>query len=464
MLVARVQELLHQQYPLWLGLLVFCAVLMVAVLSVLAQRRQRLNQQTELLAEMRIETLALQNEYQHVLESQQRVEQHNQRLQDRLEIMQQQKTNLEVELARGRARWQEKEAAFNGQLSLLQSARESLSREFENVANRLFEEKQQHFTRVSKTQLDSAIDPFQRQLRDFYQRVDEFHRQDIAQRNQLMGQISQLQKQSQQIGEDAINLANALKGSNKAQGSWGELVLDRVLEQAGLVKGREFETQVSFEGADGSRLQPDAVIHLPEKKQIVVDAKVSLLAYERFVNAEHEQQRTTALKEHTESVRAHIKNLAGKRYAELIGIETLDFVCMFVPVEAAFVAVAQYSPSVLQEAYEQKIILVSPSSLLLVLKTIDCLWQRERQDKNVELIVGHAGKLYDQFVRFMEAMNEVGACLGKANQAHQRALGRLSEGRGNLIKRAEDLRELGAKTARKLPADMVLEAQQNAST
>lgn len=461
MVDALVSELMNRHYPLWVLLLIVLVMSVLALLLAVSQRRKLRMLKASAATEIQLKTLALQAERDHIDSDLGKLEGEFESLQFRFDALQRQKNDVDLLLAQNQARWQEKERAHEASLALLQSAQGTLAKEFENIANRLFDDKQKQFSRLSTAQIESVIGPFNRQLRDFHQRVDDFHRQDIAQRHQLMGQISELQKQSQQIGKDAVDLASALKGNNKAQGSWGELILDRVLEQAGLVNGREFETQVSYVDEHGKRFQPDAVVHLPGKKQVIIDAKVSLVAYERYSNAEHKGLQAQALKEHVESVRAHIKGLASKQYAQLSNINTLDFVCLFIPIEAAFVAVAQNAPAVLQEAYEQKIVLVSPSSLLLVLKTVDSLWQRERQDHNVELIVATAGKLYDQFVRFVESMDEIGVGLDKAKDAHRRAFTRLAEGRGNLVKRAESLKQLGAKAVRKLPPDLVLAAQVN---
>lgn len=455
-------ELVNREFSFWVLLSSVITVSVLALVVVFVQRRHYHLLALSMATEAKLQALTLSSAHDQVEANLCRLEQEYERLQRRFEVLQQQKNALDVLLAQNQARWQEREDAYAAKLTLLHSAQETLTKVFENIANRLFDDKQEQFSRLTTAQIESVITPFHRQLRDFHQRVDDFHRQDIAHRHQLMGQISELQKQSQQIGQDAVSLANALKGNNKSQGSWGELVLDRVLEQAGLEKGREFDTQISYADEHGQRLQPDAVVHLPGKKQIIIDAKVSLVAYERYANAEHKDLRSQALKEHVDSVKSHIKNLASKQYDQLAGINTLDFVCLFIPVEAAFIAVAQDAPNVLQEAYEQKIILVSPSSLLLVLKTVDSLWQRERQDRNVELIVANAGKLYDQFVRFVESMHEIGAGLDKAKVAHHRAFARLSDGRGNLVKRAEDLKLLGAKTTRRLAPDLVQEAQQSA--
>jgi DNA recombination protein RmuC len=446
-------QFVHPTFSMWYFWVILVVVLLGAFFIIVVQRR--------------FQKLSLANEVQlYKAESDRlgfekhRLEQEAEVLCSRIETLRNQKNDLELLLAKTEARWQEKEYSYAEKLELLRASQESLTKEFERIANRLFDDKQQQFAKLSSTQIETIIQPFHQQLRDFHQRVDDFHRQDIAHRSQLMGQISELQKQSLQIGQDAAKLTNALK-NNKTQGSWGEVVLERVLEQAGLEKGREFATQVSLTDEHGNRFQPDAIIYLPDAKHVVVDAKVSLNAYERYVNAESSDVRFAGLKEHIDSVRTHIKSLASKDYHRLPGIHTLDFVCLFIPIEAAFVALAQNAPEVLREAYEKKIILVSPSSLLLVLKIVDSLWQREKQDRNVEFIVASAGKLHDQFVRFVESMNEIGVGLDRAKSAHLQAWSRLTEGRGNLVKRVNDLQRLGAKASSKLPSELVLQAQES---
>lgn len=364
---------------------------------------------------------------------------------------QQRTRGLQLELRELQVRTQERERARQAELATLQSAKETLSKEFENIANRLFEQKQEVFTRQAKSQLEGLILPFRDQLQEFRTRVDEAQKLDIAQRNQLLGQISELQRQSQQIGLDAVNLANALKGNNKVMGNWGEWILTRILDQMGFQEGREYALQVTHKDSDGRRLQPDAVIYLPDGRDVVIDSKVSLLAYERHVCAETDAERERALKEHLDSLRSHIRNLSGKNYSEWVKRGSVEFVCLFVPVEAAFVSAIQAAPEILQEAFDKKVVLVSPSSLFVVLKSVSVLWQRELQNRNVERIAESAGKLYDQFVRFLESMVEVGAGLDKASKSYETAMNRLSLGNGNLVKRTEELRRLGAKTSKVLP-------------
>lgn len=367
---------------------------------------------------------------------------------------------LEIQLAEQRVREREQSRALESEASLLKSARQALTQEFELLANRLFEAKQQQFSQNTKDNLEQVIGPFRQQIKDFHQRVEEAQRSDIAHRSQLMGQISELQKQSQQIGTDAVKLANALKGNNKLQGNWGEVVLARVLEQSGLVRGREFDVQVSDKNADGKRFQPDVIVRLPDEKDVVIDAKVSLVAYERYLSGSSAEERSAALKSHMESLKNHIKNLASKKYDELATVRSLDFVFLFVPIEGAFSIVLRERPELLQDAYDNNIVLVSPTSLMVALRTIESLWRRERQNKNVEKIVICAGRLYDQFVRFVEALEEVGVGLKKADDSYQTALKRLSTGRGNLVRRTEELKELGAKTSRTVVAPFAQEALQ----
>lgn len=460
MLLDRLNELNEQTLLGALGITAFFIVLMAVIWScarVLAARERRRYELRRAAndGEWRLKEQMWQQERAHWAHQVKDRDDNVQALRERVEAKDCAIRTLEVTLAEQNVRIEEQTSAMRSEIALLSSARASLTQEFENLANRLFNAKQEHFQRSAKSNLEQVMVPFRQQLSDFYQRVDDVHRYDAAQRHQLMGQMSELQKQSQQIGQDAVNLANALKGNNKLQGSWGEVILARILEQSGLVKGREYDTQVSDVNADGKRMQPDVVVHLPNKKDIIIDAKVSLLAYECYANAEDEHERSSALKAHIESLRAHTKGLAGKRYNELPNIRSLDFVFLFVPVEAALSVVVHHAPDLLKSAYENSVVVVSPSSLIVSLRTVEALWQRDKQDRNVEEMVVSAGKLYDQFVRFVESLNDVGACLKKANEAYAMSHRRLYEGRGNLVKRAEQLRQLGAKTSKKMPDGML---------
>lgn len=333
----------------------------------------------------------------------------------------------------------------------LKQARESLTKEFENLANRIFDAKQENFSRQSKLALDSTLDPVRRELKDFRKKVEDVYDKESAERNKLVGQITELQKQAQQISADAAHLATALKGDSKTQGNWGEVVLERILEESGLRKGREYETQLSFIGSDGKRRLPDVIVRLPDNRDIVIDAKVSLTDYERYCSEPDVVQKQQYLQQHLLSIRSHIKGLSRKSYEELKGINTLDFVLIFVPVEAAFMVALEHDHTLFRDAYDQGIILVSPSTLLATLRTIHNIWRYEDQNRNAERIADQAGKLYDQFVLLIESLDEVGKYLNRSQEAWEVAHKRLHAGKGNLVKRVEDLKQLGARAKKRIP-------------
>ncbi len=344
---------------------------------------------------------------------------------------------------------------FTEQLALLQNAKLELSKEFENVANKIFDNKQQQFSLSSKSLLETTLDPFKLQLNDFRKKVEDVYEKENADRNRLSGQVLELQKQAQKIGEDAVNLAQALKGNNKAQGNWGEVILERLLEESGLQKGREYDTQVSFTGDDGSRRMPDVIIHLPEQKDIIIDSKVSLIDYEKFCSTEDEQERKLYLNAHVNSLRGHIKGLNFKDYERLEGVKSLDFVFIFIPIEAAFMLAMQHEPNLYREAYDKHIILVSPTTLLATLRTVENIWRYEKQNKNAERIAKEAGDLHDKFVLVLEALDSLGAQIGKTQEAYKKTRERLDAGKGNLINRVNNLRKLGAKTKKRIDGNLL---------
>ena len=342
-------------------------------------------------------------------------------------------------------------------LNDLQGARDSLRAQFAELAGQIFEEREQRFAEHSQQRLGQLLEPLKERIQAFEKRVEESYQQEARERFSLGHELQRLQQLNQRLGDEATRLSRALQGQ-KQQGNWGELVLERVLEHAGLHKGREYETQVSLKGADGQRLQPDVLIRLPGERQIIVDAKVSLQAYQQAVAAPDETARQAALRQHVQSLRGHLKNLASKDYSRLEGLHSLDFVLLFVPLEAAFAAALEQDGGLFQEAFEQRIVIVSPTTLLATLRVIDSLWRQERQEQNAREIAERAGWLYDKFTLFVADLDEIGTRLQQLDKAYAGARNKLVDGRGNLVRRAEQLRELGARTSKQLPAELLSEA------
>ena len=340
-------------------------------------------------------------------------------------------------------------------LKLLTEARESLKDGFKNLANEIFESKQKEFKNQSKEQLSGVLDPLQERIKAFEKKVEDVYNSEAKERFSLQKEVKSLQELNVRIAQDAVNLTNALKGESKAQGIWGEMVLERVLESSGLAKGREYEVQVSLKSEEGSRLQPDVIVRLPEGKDVVIDSKVSLSAYERFCSTDDEAESAKALSGHIQSIRTHIKQLAAKDYHTLEGIRSLDYVLMFVPVESAFSLATQEDAELYTDALSRHIAIVTPSTLLATLRTIQNMWRVEQQNRNAEEIADRAGKLYDKFVNFVADLELIGNRLESTRGAWDDAWNKLVGGRGNLIKRAEDMKTLGARVSKSLPQNLV---------
>jgi DNA recombination protein RmuC len=398
-------------------------------------------------------------EHATVLRDKQHLEQLIQGLQDERADLQQQNLMLHGENSALSARLDAEVIRGKEQFALLEQTRDTLGKEFENLANRIFDSKQSLFSRTSRETLDSTVAPLRKELADFRQKVEEVYDKESAERNRLEGKIGELQNQTQQIGQDAIKLANALKGDNKFQGNWGELILERLLEESGLQKGREYQTQVALQDEEGRRRNPDVILHLPDQRDIVIDAKVSLKDYECFCRSDDERLREQSLKAHITSLRSHITGLNRKAYEQLEGINTLDFVLIFIPVEAAFMLAIEHDHQLFSYAYDKGIILVSPSTLLATLRTIHNIWRYADQNLNAEKIAAQAGGLYDQFVLLAEGLEEIGKHLDKSQDAWVTTRKRLVSGRGNLLKRVEALKILGATARRSMPATLRDESQ-----
>ena len=361
---------------------------------------------------------------------------------------------LDAQSAAQAAELREQQESHQQRLNDLQGSRDELRAQFAELAGKIFDEREQRFAQTSNERLGQLLDPLKERIQSFERRVEETYQQEARERFSLGKELERLQQLNLRLSDEATNLTRALKGQ-KTQGNWGELILERVLEHAGLEKGREYQTQVSLKGPDGERFQPDVLIMLPGDKQVVVDSKVSLTAYQQFVAADDQVIGQAALKQHVLSLRNHVKGLAGKDYKRLEGLHSLDFVLLFVPIEAAFSAALQAEPNLFQEAFDRNIVIVSPTTLLATLRVIDSLWKQERQSQNAREIAERAGWLYDKFVLFIQDLDEVGNRLQQLDKAYAAARNKLTEGRGNLVSRSEQLKLLGARASKSLSPDLL---------
>ncbi|TOF19402.1 DNA recombination protein RmuC [Vibrio parahaemolyticus] len=390
------------------------------------------------------------------------VKQERQQYFDELGQMREQKSRLETQLREQQARHEQMNQANAEKLQILEQAEVRLKQQFEHLANQLFEEKTAKVDLQNRQSLEGLLSPLKEQLEGFKKQVNDSFSQEAKERHTLVHELKNLQRLNEQMTREAVNLTQALKGDNKQQGNWGEVVLARVLAESGLREGHEYETQVNLQSEAGKRYQPDVIVHLPQNKQVVVDSKMALVAYERYFNAETDAERDRALSAHLTALRAHIKGLSMKDYHKLKGIQSLDYVLMFIPVEPAFQVAIQADPSLIKDAMEQNIILVSPTTLLVALRTIDNLWRNERQNENAKLIAQRATKLYDKLRLFIDDMEGLGGALDRANQTYQGAMNKLATGRGNVIRQAESFRQLGVEIKRPISSDLVQLAQSDA--
>ncbi|MBT1451936.1 DNA recombination protein RmuC [Glaciecola sp. XM2] len=341
---------------------------------------------------------------------------------------------------------------FDEKLSLLENAENKLNTQFENLANKIFEQKSEKFTKTSETGINQILSPLKQQIDDFKRQITEQYTREGQERASLKTEILGLKELNKQITEEAAALTNALKGDNKQQGNWGELVLERILTESGLRNGHEYEVQKSVTNDDGKRLQPDVVIHLPNEKDIVVDSKVSLIAHEKVVNAQSKEDRQRALKEHVASMKGHIKGLSKKDYQDLPGVKSLDYVLMFVPIESAFYNAVEAEPELIKLALDNQIMLVSPTNLLVALRTINNIWQYEYQNQNAKIIADKAAKMYDKLANFVGDMEKIGKNVDTLSNTYEAAMNKLSTGRGNLLRQAQGFKELGVTSTKQLDA------------
>jgi len=350
---------------------------------------------------------------------------------------------------------QQREEQLKENRALLESAKEMLSNEFKAVAGQILEEKTQRFTESNRENMSQILGPLSTQIKTFQEQVERVYVEESKDRTALGEQVRLLMEQTQQISGEAGRLTRALTSSAKVQGDLGEMILEKILESSGLRKDEEYVVQSSLLNADARQSRPDVIVNLPEQKHLVIDSKVSLTAYNEYVNAEDDEERRAAMKRHMDSVERHIKELAEKKYDALHQLQSIDFVCMFVPIEGAFMAAIAADAKLWERSYQRNILLVSPSTLLFVVRTVAHLWRQERQKQNVQEIVHRGAELYDKLCGFVDAMQSVGKGLKDATSSYDAAMNRLSTGKGNVIRQAEMLKMLGLKPKKNLPVEMI---------
>ena len=351
----------------------------------------------------------------------------------------------ELDYAVLNSRYLDELKASSQKMSILQNAKDELSREFKLLANQIFEDKTKQFSKSSKEQLELLLQPFREQITNFSNQTKEQYNKQSKENFLLKDELNRLKEMNEQLSQDAINLTKALKGENKTQGNWGEIVLENILEQSGLREGVEYELQATLKSSDGKSYRPDVVIHMPQNRDIIIDSKVSLVAYERFISSDDVDLKEKALKEHISSIKGHIRDLSEKKYEKLEAINTLDFVLLFMPIEGSFLLALEHDGEFFKSAYENNILVVSPSTLLVTLRTIEHIWRTQRQEEHAKKIADEAEAMYEKLVGFVDEMKRVGQHLQKAQDSYDISMNRLSSGRGNIIKRAENIVKLGLK-------------------
>lgn len=402
-------------------------------------------------AENQRQNQAFQEQLKNVKESLVKTEQER-------EEIRREKDFLNVELARKNSEFENLQKQNLERDEALKTQQEQLRKDFELLANKILEEKSTKFTEQNKENIKNILTPLQEKIQHFEKKVEDSQKENISIHSALKEKLSELSKANLQISQEAINLTKALKGDSKMQGNWGELVLERVLEKSGLEKDREYVVQQNFSRDDGSRAMPDVIINLPNNKKMVIDAKVSLTAYERYVNSEDEEKENN-LKEHLISIKRHVDQLSAKKYEDLYEMESPDFVLMFVPIEPAFAIAINSDNTLYNKAFEQNIVIVTPTTLLATLRTIDTMWNNEKQQRNAIEIARQAGALYDKFEGFMNDLIGIGKKIDATKSDYSAAMNKLFEGRGNIIKSIEKIKKMGAKAKKSLPDAIIKRAE-----
>jgi DNA recombination protein RmuC len=379
---------------------------------------------------------------------------HLQNTEAELKQYQQLLTTAKTKNAELQTRIAEQERSTYEKLKLLQDAEIQLKTQFENLAGKIFEDRSKQFAEQNKTSIDHIVTPLREQLGEFKQRIETVYDNENKDRITLREEIVSLRRDTAKMNQEALNLTRALKGDKKTQGNWGEMILEKVLERSGLRKGIEYETQGAFRDDDNRLFKPDVIIHLPDNKDVIIDSKVSLLAYEHYCSTDDDQERMIAIRQHTGAVRDHIKSLSDKDYSGLHGIKSLDFVLLFMPIEAAFVAAFQADERLFTDAFEHKIIVVTPTTLLATLRTIENIWRYERQNENARAIAEKAGIVYDKIRGFVEELDKLGKQLSTVHTTYDGVMNKLTQGNGNLIRQASSFVDLGVKVKKSFPKNI----------
>jgi len=366
-------------------------------------------------------------------------------------------------LARAEEAFRNMQEKLSTQKVEMEDLQKRFSLEFENIANKILDEKSKKFTETNKTNMDGILLPLKEKIIQFEKKVEESYDKELRDKISLREEVKKLYDLNNRLSEEANNLTRALKGDNKKQGNWGEVILEKVLERSGLIKDQEYKTQVSITDEAGKRFQPDVVIYLPDNKHIIIDAKVSLIAYESLVNCETEEERQRHSKDHIISIRTHIKSLSEKNYQSSVDFNSPDFVLLFVPIESSFSIAVQADNELFHYAWERKIVIVSPSTLLATLRTISSIWKQERQTRNAFEIAEQSGRLYDKFVGFVEDMIKIGERLNSTQKAYDDSMKKLNSGSGNILNRIENIKKLGARNSKTIPQKLFIEEENEKS-
>lgn len=426
--------------------------------SVIKRNQRDLNQQQQLTFE--IQKQQIQQQLDHSDDHIDKLHLENEQAKQQITHLQQEKLELFAKVSELTATHEQLVLSHQQQLALIQSNEQALKDQFSHLAQQTLEQKSEVFAKDNQRNIDALLAPLKAQLGDFKQQVQHSHDAETKQRHELKHEISGLKQLNQQMAQDAINLTKALKGDNKQQGNWGEVILERILQESGLRDGHEYQTQSQYRNDDGKAYRPDVIVHLPDEKDIIIDSKVSLISYERYFNSDNEVNSQLALREHIQSLRSHIKDLSQKDYHQLNGIKSLDYVLLFIPIEPAFLLAIEHEPSLINYALDHNIMLVSPTNLLVALRTIHNLWRIDQQNKNAQIIAQKASKLYDKVRLFGDDLLSVSQHINKANQSVEQAIKKLSSGKGNVISQIQGFEQLGVEIKKPI-ADQLTQAVEN---